>query len=92
MVYIKHAALGNKHVPEADWPTLQSQGWVKWPRTKEQKNAAPQPSVPAGVSPAQEAGAAPDLESCRAELEAKGIPYDKRWGLKRLQEALSEHG
>ena len=28
------------------------------------------------------------VESVRAKLEAKGIDYDKRWGLARLLEAL----
>lgn len=32
--------------------------------------------------------AEPTVESLRAELDAKGIAYDKRWGLARLQAAL----
>jgi hypothetical protein len=30
------------------------------------------------------------VESLRARLDAAGIEYDKRWGLKRLQELLPE--
>lgn len=30
------------------------------------------------------------VESLRAALDAKGTAYDNRWGVKRLQQALSE--
>jgi hypothetical protein len=42
MAYLKHPELGNKHVPDSEVDRLTSEGWVKWPRTKEQK---------AGISP-----------------------------------------
>jgi hypothetical protein len=111
MVYVKHAVHGNKHVDESELTKLRAEGWVKWPRTPEEKNAAPLSSPPPVVSP--EAGAAPDIkqqfdsyradvekyrapaaqsvEALRSVLEERGFQYDKRWGLKRLQEALDEH-
>jgi hypothetical protein len=36
------------------------------------------------------AAEADTVESLRARLDAAGIEYDKRWGLKRLQELLPE--
>ncbi len=41
MAYMKHAALGNKHVKDEEVAKLEAEGWVKWPRTKEQKMARP---------------------------------------------------
>lgn len=37
MAYVKHHEHGNKHVPDDEVESLQALGWVKWPRTKEQK-------------------------------------------------------
>jgi hypothetical protein len=56
-------------------------------------SAAPQDEVkkqdvsPEGGTSAPE-GAAPTIEQLRAALDAKGIHYDKRMGVKRLQELL----
>jgi hypothetical protein len=86
VIFVKHPIHGNKHVPESEYPALKEEGWVKWPRSAAEKNAAPLSSPLHVVSP--EAGAAPTIESLRAVLEEKGFAYDKRWGLKRLQEAL----
>ena len=36
-VYVKHPVHGNKHVDEKEVPELVKQGWVKWPRTSEEK-------------------------------------------------------
>ena len=47
MIYVKHPELGNKHVREAELPALVAAGWVRWPRTAEQK---------AGVSPVATVG------------------------------------
>lgn len=35
--YVKHPELGNKHVEDHLVPELVKQGWVKWPRTDEEK-------------------------------------------------------
>jgi len=44
---------------------------------------------PAFVGEVQSAPEAePTLESVRAELDSRGVAYDKRWGLKKLQELL----
>jgi hypothetical protein len=40
MAYVKHASLGNRHVADSEADKLQAEGWVKWPRTKEQKAGA----------------------------------------------------
>lgn len=61
MIYVKHPALGNRHVTEAEYETMRSQGWVKWPRSAAEKNAAPLSSPPPVSIP--EAGAAPDLKA-----------------------------
>lgn len=42
MIYMKHAERGNKHFPVSEEEARLAEGWVKWPRTKEQK---------AGVAP-----------------------------------------
>ncbi len=47
MAYVKHAALGNKHVKDEEVAKLEAEGWVKWPRTKEQKTGL----TPAVVQP-----------------------------------------
>jgi hypothetical protein len=31
----------------------------------------------------------PDIDALRAELDTAGIPYDKRWGIPKLREALN---
>jgi hypothetical protein len=38
MIYMKHATLGNQHFEDAEEKEKAEQGWVKWPRTAEQKN------------------------------------------------------
>jgi hypothetical protein len=87
-MYAKHPSLGNKHFPEG---SVLEPGWVKWPRSAAEKNAGALPSTPEVVSPS-EAVPAPTIESLRAVLEEKGFQYDKRWGLKRLQEAADGNG
>lgn len=34
--------------------------------------------------------AEPSVEAVRAQLDAAGITYDRRWGLARLQQALKD--
>lgn len=92
IIYVKHPSLGNKHVPEEEYVQLHAEGWVRWPRSAAEKNAAPLSSAIPCVSQATEAGAAPTVESLRAVLEEKGFQYDKRWGLKKLQEVLHGDG
>lgn len=48
MVLVKHPEHGNKHVTEEEALKLTSEGWVKWPRTTEQKGPRrenPKPQV-----------------------------------------------
>ena len=38
MFYLKHPTLGNRHVAtQAEAESLQTQGWGRWPRTKDEK-------------------------------------------------------
>lgn len=37
MIYMKHPEHGNKHFPDAQQAELEAAGWVRWPRTAEQK-------------------------------------------------------
>jgi len=37
MPLVKHPAHGNKHVTDAEVPALVEKGWVKWPRSKDEK-------------------------------------------------------
>ena len=37
MAYVKHPELGNKHVDDSEVAALVEQGWVKWPRTDDEK-------------------------------------------------------
>ena len=37
MAYVKHPELGNKHVADSEVAALVEQGWVKWPRTDDEK-------------------------------------------------------
>jgi len=41
MAYMKHPTEGNRHVPDAEVPALQAQGWVKWPRSLSEKVGIP---------------------------------------------------
>lgn len=40
MIYMKHPEHGNKHFPDAQQAELEAAGWVRWPRTAEQKAGA----------------------------------------------------
>ena len=37
MAFVKHPELGNKHVDDSEVAALVAQGWVQWPRKKEEK-------------------------------------------------------
>lgn len=43
---------------------------------------------PAYQEPEKDEEPADELEALRAELDAKGIAYDKRWGAKKLKTLL----
>jgi hypothetical protein len=68
IIYMKHPTLGNEHCDESEQAARELAGWVRWPRSPEQKArdalklAAP-PAAVAVVSPAVDAaepiGAAP---------------------------------
>ena len=92
MIYMKHPVLGNRHFHEDQLTALLADGWVRWPRTLEQKNAAPQTNQGSVVSPPWSApepdGAAPEIDALKAKLDELGIKYHHRAGIKKLQEPL----
>ena len=47
MAYVKHPDHGNKHVNASEAQALTREGWVIWPRSKEQKAGIPAPAAPA---------------------------------------------
>lgn len=83
MIYMKHAEHGNKYFPDERQAELETQGWVRWPRTAAQKAADRAPAA----APAAE----PTKEELQERCAALGIKTDARWGMKRLQEALDDH-
>jgi hypothetical protein len=46
MIYMKHPEHGNAHFPDEQEAALVADGWVKWPRTAEQKAGISAPVVP----------------------------------------------
>jgi len=74
MIHDEHGATHAYSQHEAD--ELAKQGWRIDVQTPAQPEVAD--TAPAGI----EAG--PTVASVRAELEALGIAYDRRWGLDRL--------
>lgn len=93
MKYVKHPTFGNRHVSDEEAPALVAEGWVIWPRTKEQKEglAAPQATAPVAdllVKP-EPAGAAPSVDELRAELDRRGIKYHHKAGAAKLQALLA---
>jgi len=46
MVYVKHPEHGNRHVSADEAKALTREGFVIWPRSKEQKAGIPVPDVP----------------------------------------------
>jgi hypothetical protein len=96
MIYMKHQEHGNKHFPDSEQAEREAAGWVRWPRTPEQKrgvetkrysdgSSATGTSLP-DHSPAEQERS--ELEQQAAEL---GIKIDKRWGDKRLKAAIDDH-
>lgn len=75
MFYLKHPTLGNRHVPTlAECEKLQSEGWTRWPRTKEQK---------LGIVPAPPPAATPEpveveIPNTEPELPAAESPAETK--------------
>lgn len=81
-IYMKHAELGNEYFDESEQSQRESEGWVRWPRTAEQKAAecAPVASPSASALPERSA-----LETTAKQLD---INIDGRWSDKRLAEEI----
>jgi hypothetical protein len=46
MPYVKHPEHGNKHVSAEEAKKLVSEGWVSWPRSREEKEGRVKPAIP----------------------------------------------
>lgn len=75
--------------PVADWDALKKNAviaaWVKAGILTESASATPSKFVPANTAPDLGHDEKAELQ---AALEAKGVEFDKRWGIKKLREAL----
>ena len=85
-IYMKHPTEGNSHFPESDQAELEAKGWVRWPRTAEQKRGAS--VVVDSVAP--EAPAAIEVDRAALLIRARelGIKVDGRWRDERIAEAI----
>lgn len=43
MIYMKHPVLGNAHFDDAEQADREADGWVSWPRAKQQKEGVSPP-------------------------------------------------
>ncbi len=60
MFYLKHPQHGNRHVASLDeCKRLQSEGWTRWPRTKDEKE---------GRAPAKAEPTAPPAEAVKVAV------------------------
>lgn len=75
--------------PVANWDALKKNAviaaWVKAGILTEGVSATPSKFVPANTAPDLGHDEKAELQ---AALEAKGIEFDKRWGIKKLRDAL----
>lgn len=71
---------------EAEHIELTARGYVPAYAGAREVAQLPSPSQPPAEAPA------PDIDTLRAKLDAKGIKYDKRWGPARLQSTLDSNG
>lgn len=73
----------------ANWDALKKNAviaaWVKAGVLTEGASATPSKFVPANTAPDLGGDEKAELQ---AALEAKGIEFDKRWGIKKLRDAL----
>lgn len=86
---LHHAALGGFALAndEAEHASLTAAGYAPPLSAAPRDEAEKQAVSPGGGASAPE-GAAPSIEELHAALDAKGIHYDKRMGVKRLQALL----
>jgi len=73
MIYMKHSEFGNGHFEDEEQGKLESQGWIRWPRTGNQKAGI--------VETVTEVITREQLEST---AEAIGLKVDGRWSDARL--------
>ena len=94
MIYMKHKEHGNAQVADAEQAQREIDGWVRWPRTKDQKAgifAAPAKAVTAKpIEPAESSKPATGRNSMLDEAERRGLKVDGRWSDARLAEELAK--
>lgn len=104
MIYMKHAEHGNAHFVEEEQAQREADGWVRWPRTREQKAGVVATKVltaiPAGEFVRLDAAAdrvppvpqvVPDTrETLLAAAAAEGLKVDRRWSDARLAAELKK--
>lgn len=88
-INMHHAALGGFAVAndEAEHAALSAQGYAPPLSAAPQGEVEKQAVSPGGGTSVPE-GAAPSVAELHAALDAKGIAYDKRMGVKKLQALL----
>ncbi len=87
-VYIKHPALGNKHVTQEEYEKLRSESWVKWPRSPEEKAGVPRETYRKSTVDSVRPDYPFTKAQCWGELEKTGVAVDKRWGVNKMREML----
>lgn len=86
-IYMKHAKFGNEHCDESEQAAREAAGWVRWPRTQEQKKVGVPsgPDVPSETKPRKQSR--DELEETAQLLEMK---VDGRWSNARLAEEIAK--
>lgn len=70
--------------------TIKAGGYAVANDAAEHQSLSEQGYEPGYVAPAAPEAPARSIEGVRAELDAAGIAYDKRWGIDKLLEQLPE--
>lgn len=85
MIYMKHAEHGNRHFEAGEQAAREADGWVRWPRTKEQKAGIQAKPAPV-AEPVPATSTREDLER---QARALGVAFRHRLGDKKLAEAIA---
>ena len=83
MIYMKHATLGNANFEDKEQAQKESEGWMKWPRTKEKKEEKV-------VVTEQKFVAVKTRSELNRDADALGIKVDGRWSDERLAQEVND--